>query len=569
MGQFIKFFSSNSCRSGHFPVEDYLAAAPASSQLRYAFSQALAVSYFAWLHGLANNPLVAKYAEWLKTFIYNLEANNYEGIYLTLYNYLKVVPDSWYGGRWIDLPIKEVKILLIDTADQDSIPCLSEEQLIPYLMYRNSAVQEGFEVYTKHISIPKFRVEYRGTVDIGSLYIHSHNFCACPFEAVDKREELVGAFKKLPGILQFLIRCRMNNNASFEAIFGLLATLCLDMDPYKQVGANNMLFYDSFVVLNDMIRVDIASIGCCSSKICHYNGSIKPNEFDHDTRQTLMEFIKIKNLTDGTIFNSKEFFVRYFGAFTNLSKAEMDVIKYVKNYGTNVATGNEARAYKASPLGSCEAINLISHQEGGQIPSAVTTETKPNNEESEDDLLVEDIPDLDVAEPSMEAEGEDQPPDDDGDTSTDSDTGSDDSSSNEESSSNEDTQDSEDGDTNKGDEESGDSNSSSPEESEGVQTEGETEDINTSDDEGIVIEFSGEGGDSVDTVLFREELDQFISDTLVNPPKKLSPQSVAALTTLQKCWVHILTVETVVRILGRIVALPDKFNQILKNQESK
>ena len=102
-----------------------------------------------------------------------------------------------------------------------------------------------------------------------------------------------------------------------------------------------------------------------------------------------------------------------------------------------------------------------------------------------------------------------------------------------------------------------------------MQSQGEAEDIDTSDDEGIEIEFSGEGGDSVDTVLFREELDQFITDTLVNPPKKLSPQSVAALTTLQRCWVHILTVETVVRILDRIVAIPDKFKQILTNQESK
>jgi len=60
----------------------------------------------------------------------------------------------------------------------------------------------------------------------------------------------------------------------------------------------------------------------------------------------------------------------------------------------------------------------------------------------------------------------------------------------------------------------------------------------------------------------REELDKFISDILVNPPKQLSPQAVSALTTLQKNWVHILSVATIVGILGKLVELPEKFKNI-------
>ena len=88
------------------------------------------------------------------------------------------------------------------------------------------------------------------------------------------------------------------------------------------------------------------------------------------------------------------------------------------------------------------------------------------------------------------------------------------------------------------------------------------EELDASDDEGIVFEISPEGSETVDSVLAREEIDKFISDILVNPPKTLSPQSVSALTTLQRNWIHILSVETIVGILAKLVELPEKFKTI-------
>ncbi|MBR3026343.1 MAG: hypothetical protein IKH71_18080, partial [Oscillospiraceae bacterium] len=64
------------------------------------------------------------------------------------------------------------------------------------------------------------------------------------------------------------------------------------------------------------------------------------------------------------------------------------------------------------------------------------------------------------------------------------------------------------------------------------------------------------------SVVLREELDEFVSEILVNPPKKLSPQTIRALTDLQKYWIHILSVETITGILGALIALPDKFKSL-------
>ena len=96
---------------------------------------------------------------------------------------------------------------------------------------------------------------------------------------------------------------------------------------------------------------------------------------------------------------------------------------------------------------------------------------------------------------------------------------------------------------------------------------GEPEDIDGSDSKGVVFKVSPEGSETVDSVIIREEIDKFLTDILANPPKKLSPQSVSALTTLQKNWVHILSVETIVGILEQIVSVPAKFKQLNPNKE--
>ena len=96
---------------------------------------------------------------------------------------------------------------------------------------------------------------------------------------------------------------------------------------------------------------------------------------------------------------------------------------------------------------------------------------------------------------------------------------------------------------------------------------GKREDIDASDDDGIVFEVSPEGSETVDSVIIREEIDKFLTDILVNPPKKLSPQAVSVLTKLQKNWVHILSVKTIVGILERVVSVPEKFKNIKSDKE--
>jgi hypothetical protein len=205
---------------------------------------------------------------------------------------------------------------------------------------------------------------------------------------------------------------------------------------------------------------------------------------------------------------------------------------------------------------------IISDSQNTTIPAEVrgTDETVKENEgDQEENLDLSDLPELDVAEPGLEAEEE-------ADTVTDGDqaNGEDDSSSGNDNTDDnavpkqDDTTSSDD---NQGPDDPGGDSGSDPNNS-NTQGSNTPEEIDASDDKGIVFKISPEGSETVDSVMVREELDKFISDILVNPPKQLSPQVVSALTTLQKNWVHILSVETIVGILGKLVELPEKFKNI-------
>ena len=571
MGNFIKCFDNRFSEREQIDIERMLAESPSGTQLRFAFAQAILVSYFGWMYDIRNNPFVVKYAAWLKNYIENLERLNFGGIYQTMYMYLKALPDSWYGGRWIDLPIKEVKMFLIDTEPTEEWypkTVMRESFLVPYLMTRNNAIQEGYATYPRSFELPIFGINFNSKRFTCSWICLGSSYMACPWEAVNKNDATMKQLSQLPNIANILIRCRFGSEYFFERILNAFRELSLDSDPYRERSSSDHLFYASYTVLSGMVRIDIASLVFGTRYV---DGSTVDAqvEFDHCIGNNIMTIFHILNKTQGVMFKSRDFFVRYFGKLAKTSPQVMNVVKMVTDQSEKVASATEMLAVKNGIFSGMEAIRLFSHEDESQISSAVSAETTQETGTDEDDLDTEDIPDIEVADPGLEAEGEDQPSEEEEDTSTDSDQGEDDSSSTDsDDNQSEDPQESEEQDAQSGEETSGDDSSGS-QDSTGVQSQGEAEDIDTSDDEGIEIEFSGEGGDSVDTVLFREELDQFITDTLVNPPKKLSPQSVAALTTLQRCWVHILTVETVVRILDRIVAVPDKFKQILKNQESK
>ena len=223
-------------------------------------------------------------------------------------------------------------------------------------------------------------------------------------------------------------------------------------------------------------------------------------------------------------------------------------------------------AYERSMLGSCEAIDLISQEPTILAKESGAENTNEDPEDNDDvNFNLDEIPGIDDAEPGLEAEDDSA----DADTSTDTDESSDDPSptprnNNEDEGANNAGEDENQDPNNPGDGTAGPSGSDDQTAGGSISTQPnvEPEELDDSDEDGIPFSVVPEGAETVGSVLFREELDQFLTDVLANPPKKLSPQAVSALTTLQLNWIHILSVETIVRIMDKLIALPERFKNI-------
>jgi len=313
--------------------------------------------------------------------------------------------------------------------------------------------------------------------------------------------------------------------------------------------------------LHDMFAIDFATRG--GYKPIRDARTITENIGIGIDRHLIKTFRILCEL-DGFKFSSHTLFDRFFSGLCS-NNSTKQLLNYCKQYliKEGPTPASEALEYKASDLGGLEAIQLFSQYDSGQTESSEEQE-EPETSGDEVDLDIDEDFEEGVAEPGLEADENDDPPapeEGEGDSSTDGDQDADDSSPDS-------------GDDNPDDPAVEEDNSSqdagdSTTDQSVTQTTGTPEEIDASDTDGIPFEISAEGSETVDSVMIREEIDQFITNILVNPPKELSPQSVAALTTLQKCWVHLLTVETVVRILDRLVAIPEKFKNIITQVELK
>ena len=583
MSQYVQYINSYGCheydrskpafpetlgRSGD--MTSYLLTLTPVQQLRFAVDQALCISYLAWLNGPRASEFLVAYAEWLKWFVDSkLSTYKFDAVYQEVYEDCVRIVSTWLGGHWEDVNIGSIKVLVYEPLMKDrALPCaLNTCSAIPYMMYRNKEVQPGFAVWTGSFAIPTcVTVTCSKSVYINNRPI-GRNFEA---KVVDHAPEVSNArmnwIRNGFPILDLLYHIDLNG-VDFESILSLIAGLMFTEDPYRELSRNHGLFYVTNRILNSLFSVDFLDISRQGNMFTLDKPAIKSCPIDGIAR-TLMTFMAALNKKWGVQIRSRELFVRFFGPITEKRSDEEKVVDYVEKAGSDqVASAESLMAYERHMLGSCEAINLIS-QEPTILAKESGAENTDDDPEDNDDVNfnLDEIPGIDDAEPGLEAEDDSA----DADTSTDTDESSDDPSpttgnNNEEegaSAGEDETQDPNGPDN--GTSASSEVDDQSAGGSISTQPNAEPEELEDSDEDGIPFSVVPEGAETVGSVLFREELDQFLTDVLTNPPKKLSPQSVSALTKLQRNWIHILSVETIVRILDKLIALPERFKNIPK-----
>lgn len=548
-------------------VHEYMLQQPLRYQLAFALNQVIAVSYFFWMYGPTYHEMMLTYSKWLSWFITEkLGKTRMDEADEKVFKIIKSINSFVYGNSWpTNVDVGLVRSFLFNDDTYKHVPyALSDETLTPYILYRNEMTDTPLKlnqpVFEKQVNIPSFYFSSMGGRI--NVYVYFKSFGVGYDTMRIKKVQNTGILQFLTGVI--------NTPPSIETVLWLLAGLNIHLDITRIATRTAVLSYAVAYALEGIFDVDFVNIANRHGSFNRTMGGINPKLTSYccDLANDLVSFICHLNKVGGATID-KTLFCKIFGKESVLRYSDK-IVQFVRTTGTAEASEEGLKAYRESPLGSCEAIRLISLPASvAQGAGAEDTEQEPTDG-SEDDFSLTELPDLDVAEPGMEAD-EDGLPDTDEDTSSDSDQSeeSDDSSSSDsgegETGSESETSDDPNENT---DVSSGDDASSSA--VNGTQPTGEPENLEGSDDEeDIVFKVSPEGSETVDSVLIREELDQFLVDILANPPKKLSPQTVAALTALQRYWVHILSVETIIGLMARLIVLPERIRNIQTSIKEK
>lgn len=589
MNSYTQFISLGTSRWGKWYGKSYTGFlnafrenVPATDQLRFILDQTLILSELFWLYGVRSSEFLVSYSKDIQEYTdIVLPKHNFTGIHASILKDIKNIQSVWYGSEWIDVDIKTIKMFLFDLASDNRdnvihpVAC-KPGTVIPYLMHRNRFAQEGFTEWNGDVCLPRPRFGELPFISVDGYSI------GCRFVA--RFEDKFGdpqfkkTFDKIKAfpILLFLAKVALRQDADFESILSQLACMCFHYDQTRIGSKNFGLFYATASILNLAFSVDFLDIVRFNGRFIFRTHVRAYRSRFYEQAEALFAFFNLKHVEQGMKMRSKELFIRFFVEFirtqdnkhTDLEKIiELVASDARRNGGTIAAEGLAAFKRVTGMDCSMEAIDLISRrnttastQEPGADEVVEESEGEPAFEADSYDELFKDGADASLE--AEEAEGDQTSEDEEDNAPAEDDEGTSDDPPSE---GNQDDDQSGDEGNDNADESTGgdDPGGSDPNNSQvNTQTTGEPENVEASDEEGIEIRFVPEGSETVESVILREELDQFITEVLKNPPKKLSSQAVSALTALQQYCIHLLSVETIVGILGRIVSLPEKFKDI-------
>ena len=381
-----------------------------------------------------------------------------------------------------------------------------------------------------------------GRYTLGIIYYPmSSTFCATNFCKADTVRKV--------RIYDYLARFNLAG-VKVETLFGIIGETCLSLDVYRPGASASQK-----VAATIRARVlQIVTYAGGSEEI--ENPLTKGSDFYrgvYGAFEASKEFINFITRTYGATLNDKSVVTNIFDGFAE-TKEQKDSVAYLRKQGVS-ASADDLTAYNKE-FGSLEALQFISQnnallvaQSQATPPQAAAEGEDAENKESEskeEDSKSEETESEDKGDDSGDDSPEDNPDE----------TEEDDTSEEDEEESGDGNTEEEGGD----DDASGDAASSSTDVNDMPSDE---EQPNTSDPKGFKFKVANPEAETTDSVMFREEMDHFLSNILANPPEDLSPQNLQTLTSLHRYWLHTLSIGTIMGIVGSCIKqLPESLKQL-------
>lgn len=526
-------------------------------QLRILLDQSLAAAYYLKFYGARCHEVINDYIEELNADIcYRFSRScgkQFTDNFVTVYNTLLSLVKFNRGGNWTDVNIALIDEFLFDGNTRCEEPVAfckcKRSALITWLMWMNKGVHPNYREFsdTKGCKIVSFDLCDRsnGIEGLMRISLESHEIG----DSFSYERTVMDQLPSCP-LLGYLSHFNWSKTC-FETCIGIITNFCLHTDIQRQ--GISMSHHLAYCLKQGMFypRFNLAG----------NNDGIDPimSKYHDQLFNAFLAFIKFCSSARGMTMIDKNIVAKAFGCFA-YTKEQKESVSYLEKADA-VPSADEFKSFK-KVMGSVESLQLISQSPSlysAQADVKVTGSTEANTDDGKGEGKTDQ---KDSGKDNQEAEKKDSDAgkkddgkEDDDSEPSDDDDGADDF--NEDDTTGDDMTEFDAGDVG-GDNQSGGSSDpgASNDNTSSTDNGGTPDDVNTADDEGIDFVITPPEMATVDSVLFREEMYKFLTNVLTNPPKCMSPQDIATLTILKRCWLSCLSIETIKGIVEACIRLP-------------
>lgn len=529
---------------------------PLEEQIRCCLDQLLAISYYLTFYGRGCHELVNEFIDEfmvdLRTRVIPQGLRQYPaGPYGQVIAALSLMEKYARTGNWDgDIDIDLVKDILTNHPYQATptawnikgIVRTAETSFIPFLMQMNRHVHPNYTTYAcTNLGVLTF--SWGVVWKEPEHNERSNRVCltAYPYPIGDSfsmKETPDGNFAACP-LIDYMAKFNPGNR-DFNSIIGAIGASCLTLDVMHSKASSSQKL--------------AATVAACVMSMCNVSGSVdgfRPFAYESDRRryfEMLATFLKYLNKHYGTVATYDGPVVQLFSCFAE-TKQQKETVEYIRKHGGSASADLLGNSQEGLCIGT-EALTFIS--QSPSLLSAQSQVTEPKAEEKAEEKKTETSKEETKTETKEDEAEADSTKEDD----TDQDLGEDDTSTTDDKS--EDP---------KPDQKK---DSSSPKEDQPAKQEAPQEpvedeepQVNTSDITGFEFKTISAESETIDSVMFKEEMSSFLTNVLANPPDGLSPQNVSVLTALQRFWLHSLSIEAIVGIVGSCLKqLPKSLKQL-------